>query len=522
VAPQALAIASSSKSAPVFKTGDLLFPDDVASGDPRPDAVTLWTRLSGNLPSKGSVNVEVAKDEAFNDIVAKQTVATSKLRDWTVKCRVKGLEPDTHYYYRFYTGKKSSRVGRTRTAPDPTSNDTVNLAYFSCALYTHGYWGAYGKMAAMDDLNAVICLGDFIYAETYFQSQGGPGFVRKDTVGVPKSLRQFRDKYHLYRSDQDLRDMLSRHPMISTWDDHEVIDNYYYRDPKLKREVRNGSQAFLENLPTYSAGKNSKYRRFGSFRFGKNTMAIVADERQYRDPPPCEGNNAKICPEMNNQAAFFGDQQIRYIQQRLFEAQHTDTQWKLLMSPLVISETRTGVKDGEGNAYTQYDGAQGFRKARAELLDFVAEKNIDNFVVCSGDVHTAIGSEVPRNPARNDYTADDLIGFEFTAPSISSIRLPELSLTDEDVVSMPESKVEVPRPLVNLLQNLNIHVKGGDFVSHGFNTITTTENSCTVTTERMTTTRKRTQSTKTPQVWSLEAGQRGLPDGTVYTSTKDS
>src|SRR5947209_7155140 len=108
----------------------------VASGDPLPEGVVLWTRLApdplngGGMDGQQDVTVdwEVATDAGFTNIVQtsrQHPVATVKARAvaeamlaHSVHLEVTGLEPRTPYYYRFIAGNYETR-GRTKTAPEP-------------------------------------------------------------------------------------------------------------------------------------------------------------------------------------------------------------------------------------------------------------------------------------------------------------------------------------------------------------------------------------------------------------------
>ena len=81
----------------------------VASGDPLPDSVILWTRLApnpleagGGMPDESvEVNWEVATDEAMTDVVRTGTATAEPAHAHTIHVDVGGLEPATEYYYRF-------------------------------------------------------------------------------------------------------------------------------------------------------------------------------------------------------------------------------------------------------------------------------------------------------------------------------------------------------------------------------------------------------------------------------------
>src|SRR6267143_713377 len=96
----------------------------VASGDPVPDGVVLWTRLApepltGGGMGTAPVDVEwlVARDEAMKDVVRRGTSAAAPDLAHSVHVEVGGLEPDRVYWYRFRAGGAERPIGRTRTAP---------------------------------------------------------------------------------------------------------------------------------------------------------------------------------------------------------------------------------------------------------------------------------------------------------------------------------------------------------------------------------------------------------------------
>ena len=105
------------------------FAHGVASGDPLPTSVVLWTRVTPSadaVPGSGkgarvSVVWEVAKDASFAAIVRRGKVSTGTERDHTVKVDATGLAPGTRYAYRFRSVGMVSRTGWTKTAPAPSS-----------------------------------------------------------------------------------------------------------------------------------------------------------------------------------------------------------------------------------------------------------------------------------------------------------------------------------------------------------------------------------------------------------------
>jgi alkaline phosphatase D len=143
----------------------------VASGDPAPGRVVLWTRLApqplladGGMPTTAvPVDWQVAADPRFGRIVRRGTVLAQPAQAHAVHVEVEGLEPARTWWYRFQAGGELSPVGRTRTLPAPGSSPgRLALAVVSCQHYEHGYYTAYQHLAA-EDLDLVLHVGDYLY-----------------------------------------------------------------------------------------------------------------------------------------------------------------------------------------------------------------------------------------------------------------------------------------------------------------------------------------------------------------------
>ena len=103
-----------------------VYPEGVASGDPDPSSVILWTRRPFESGDRHLLTVEVAEDEAFRRVVTQAPAPASAAADWTSRVLVGGLKPSRTYWYRFTDAQgNGSRIGRTRTAP--LSDDSRNF-----------------------------------------------------------------------------------------------------------------------------------------------------------------------------------------------------------------------------------------------------------------------------------------------------------------------------------------------------------------------------------------------------------
>jgi phosphodiesterase/alkaline phosphatase D-like protein len=95
------------------------FNHGVASGDPYPNSVILWTRVTPlqgiDAIVDGSWQASLSPGFEPASIIDSGTFSTTASSDWTVKVEADGLNADTTYYYRFRIGDVESMVGQTKT-----------------------------------------------------------------------------------------------------------------------------------------------------------------------------------------------------------------------------------------------------------------------------------------------------------------------------------------------------------------------------------------------------------------------
>lgn len=276
------------------------FPYGVASGDPLPDRVILWTRVVPTphaLPGSGrggpaTVQWVVARDRRLTDVVRRGSVTTTAARDHTVKVDVGGLDPWTRYFYGFAFRGQRSQVGSTRTAPaaDAIPAD-LRFALVSCSNYEGGYFTAYRAIAERDDLDFVLHVGDYIYEYGVGYYGAGPRIGRSH---VPPhdlvTLADYRMRHAHYRLDDDLRALHAAYPFVLMWDDHEVANDNWAEGAENHDSVTQGpfrdrfdaaSRAYREWLPIREdpADPQRLYRRL---EFGRLASLHVIDSRSYR------------------------------------------------------------------------------------------------------------------------------------------------------------------------------------------------------------------------------------------------
>jgi alkaline phosphatase D len=514
LAPQALLPdLASARKAPLLRSGR--FAEGVASGDPGPRAITLWTRVA-ELERRGSVRLEIARDRSFRRVVARERIGTNGDRAGSVKARVTGLDPYEQYFYRFETANTQSEVGRFRTAPPPDSNQELKFAFFSCQDWTHGFYNAHDVMAR-EDLDFVICLGDYIYAETYHTTAGGTA-VRDDKIGSPgyediplmaTRLGHYRDKYALYRGDKSLRRVHAKAPMIVIPDDHEVQDNYAGAAPGggLPPEQRYGNRrtraarrAFMESMPTFAGRRERLYRRL---RFGRTMDLIMLDQRRYRDDQPCGDATVPPCPELPQPRDLLGDRQMRWAKRQL---ESSRAAWKVIGNEVMMMPAKV-----TGGSYAEYDSWHGYPGERAELLRHIRRERIEDVVFLTGDLHIFVAGDVR---IEEDDGAGESVAIEFVGGGVTSQNFGEtdLPIGNGQVLPGNDANPNTPQSIIDALRGINPWVDQADFDHHGFGLVEVSRRGFDVTLKRVSTIKSRSRATETDAGyrWRVERGQKSI------------
>ncbi|CAN5629821.1 alkaline phosphatase D family protein [soil metagenome] len=401
----------------------------VASGDPRTDAVVLWTRLapdpvaddgSGGMPdADADVIWELATDPAFTHLVGTGVFTTQAVHGHSLHIDATGLDAGTDHHYRFRYADWTSPVGRTRTLPDG-SPGTFGLGVVNCQMFETGRYGAYAHLAE-EDLDLVVHLGDYIY-----EYPGGDGDRSAAPNRMVTTLADYRIRYAAYKADPQLQAAHARFPFVLTWDDHEVANNYMGDvlpgdpDPKLGQARKTAAyQAWWENQPTrLDPPRGPAEAVYQAIAAGDLLRLHLLDERQDAAVPPCRdtaqpGTDYGDCDARTGEdRTRLGADQEKWLAGSLAEGGVT---WNLLGNPVVLA----GVDGGTESAAYYLDTWDGFPQARSRLIEQLAE--VDNPVVLTGDYHAGMVLDVQAVPFD---TSSKLVAPEFMSPPISSALFP--------------------------------------------------------------------------------------------------
>ena len=373
------------------------FNEGVAAGDVTSTSAVLWTRARGG----DNVIVDVARDESFAQIERSFAVQTSSASDYTLKAKVEGLTPNTHYVYRFRAGTATSDLGTFVTAPDPAASRPLRFVFAGDAdgskhsdgtpIYNHF---EVLDAAAKANPDFSLFFGDTIYG---------------DRPPAARTVDDYRAKYKQNRGYDAMRAFLAAAATYNTWDDHEVTDNF--AGTTADRALFGaGRQAFQEYWPIDTATDASKMYR--AVRWGKDVDLIILDERSFRDAPAdaacTSGRSADPLPgvlepgvpdNVRNIRTFvglsadlpegclstlddpsrtmLGDAQKQFLKDRL---KSSDATWKVIVNEVPIQQILA----------LPYDRWEGYAAERREVLEYIRDNGIKNVVFLTTDMHANI------------------------------------------------------------------------------------------------------------------------------------
>ncbi|MGP4012191.1 alkaline phosphatase D family protein [Streptomyces sp. 4N124] len=464
--------ARAADEAPAFLHG-------VASGDPLPDGVLLWTRVTPTaaaVPGSGlgpdtEVSWTVATDKAFMNVVAKGSITATAASDHTVKADIRGLAPATDYWFRFSAGGTDSPVARTRTAPAADAAVShLRFGVVSCANWEAGYFASYRHLAARGDLDAWLHLGDYIY-EYGTGEYGTRGTVVRQTSPAHEilTLADYRARHGKYKTDADLQALHAAAPVVAIWDDHEMANDAWAGGGENHTEGAEGTwaarqaaakQAYFEWMPVRPALAGTTYRRL---RFGKLVDLSLLDLRSFRSQQVAVGNGEVDDPDRT----LTGRAQLDWLKAGL---KSSDTTWRLVGNSVMISPFAIGSLSAdllkplakllglpqEGLALNT-DQWDGYTDDRREILAHLRSNAIRNTVFLTGDIHMAWANDVPVNAGTYPLSAS--AATEFVVTSVTSDNL-------DDIVKAPEGTISaIASPIIRAA---NRHVHWVDTDRHGY------------------------------------------------------
>lgn len=484
------------------------FRHGVASGDPATDSVVLWTAVTLPVDATASRLPIRAEVSSSADFASPRDLGRAEVRaadGWTFKTIASGLKPGTDYWYRFRCGDAVSPVGRTRTLPETTSTAPVTWAVVSCALFPTGFFNAYDAVSKLERLDAVICLGDYIYE--YGAGEREYGMATGLRIGrIPEpaheivTLDDYRTRFAQARREPELQAAHARAPWIVAFDDHEITNDPWMDGAQNHQPETEGDwatrkaaalKAWFEWMPIRDPAPGGDLVRasYRSFRFGKSASLhmlesrLTARSRQLDYETDLDPNDIPAFRARLNDPArrLLGDAQLDWLESETRASVRDGCAWQVLGNQVFMTRMSGPRADGmtpEGLA-AAIAAAPEYRRAELPLLlDLYRQGlplNLDTWdgypaererlyerlraagarpVVITGDSHTFLVNSLSDAEGR-------FVGPEFGTTAVSS----------------PPSSTRNFLPGVDvaaLLVEQNAEVDHVDFVPRGFTLLTLT------------------------------------------------
>ena len=425
----------------------------IASGQPRPDRLVLWTRLTGtDLPEQVPVRWELARDERFEQIAARGTETAEAAWAHSVHAEPAGLEPGRWYFYRFETGGETSVTGRLRTAPRTGARaDHLRYAFASCQQITDSYYVAHRELTK-ENLDFFLHLGDYVYV-----SDGG-------TI----TLDDYRGVYRRFHANPLLQDLQAQVPLVAVWDDGEFYNGVDRTgDPVRLAAART---AWFEAMPVPRRVDDRVYR---TIEWGRLARMMLLDTRQYRDPevpsntsfaglidaqdtslPPCD---QMFAPGRTT----LGVKQKRWLKGELGRSEAT---WPVIGSSYDMAPWKIVDRDTpelrmmnpnlqkNGGVYVSNEAWDDYQAERREIMSFIAQRRIPNVLVSSGHTHFYKASNIQPDV---DDASSPITAMEFVTGSLTADPDPR-TIAPEDLLHVAEQiMMSANAPYLKLVDLLN-------------------------------------------------------------------
>ena len=393
----------------------------VASGDPTPAGVVLWTRLAptplngGGMPAVPVlVRWEVAHDPQMLQLAQQGVVVAWPSGAHSVHVEVNGLEPDRWYYYRFTVDGHASPVGRTRTLPPwDSSVEQFRFAFVSCQDWQNGFYAAYRNLA-LEDVDLVLHLGDYIYEDAAI-----PDAIRQHLGLETFTLANYRNRHALYKTDPHLQAAHAAFPWLVVPDDHDVDNNYADGIPQeealfFRGRRANAYRAYYEHMPLrrYSAPRGAAARLYRGLTVGDLVQFSALDTRQYRSDQPCgDGLRFPCAGAFDPAQTMTGPAQERWLLERLAAS---PARWNVIAQQTMFAQFDFLAGEAQLFNMDQWDG---YVAARNRITRFLEAATPSNPIVLTGDIHSSWAHNL-----KADYADESsaVVGTEFVGTSVTS------------------------------------------------------------------------------------------------------
>ena len=388
----------------------------------------IWSRT--DRPAR--MFVEYSTTQSFTAVQRVRGPIAFEGTDFTARTVLTGLPSGQRVFYRVLFQDLSdlrtwSEPGQgSVTTPSTTPRD-ITIAW-SADTVGQG-WGLnpdFGGLKIYETMRRVqpdvfVNVGDTIYADQPLVAEVklDDGSIWKNLVTpakskVAESLDDFRGNYQYNYLDDHMRRFNAEVGQIVMWDDHEVLNNWYwerttnaddrYHEKSVAVLAARARQAFFEYNPLPQIADDPE-RIYRSIPLGPLVEVFALDMRTYKS-----ANGLNRQTSMDASSAILGATQLAWLKGGLKNSRAT---WKIIAADLPIGMI---VGDGENRYEAVANGDSGAPLGReleiADLLRFIKRERIRNVVWITADVHYCAAHEY--DPTRARFTEFDPF-WEFVA-----------------------------------------------------------------------------------------------------------
>ena len=426
------------------------FSHGVASGEPGPDRVLLWTRFPAGQDTK--IKWEVADDEAFTRIAAHGESSASPANDCCVKAWAKGLRPGRWYHYRFIAPNGTKSVtGRTRTLP-VGKVARFRIAVFSCSNLGFGFFNAYAHAAESGEFDLAVHLGDYFYEYKRGDYPSAKQVIagRESPLDEAATLASYRERFATYRGDADLQRLHQLLPMVAMWDDHETsndtwaggAENHDASEGDWATRKALSEQVYREWMPVsdeyytgYEIGRLATLFKLESRHLARSLQLDM--KKVFQSAAPGEGQAALAAFRgdawRDSNRTLLGAKQEGWLAGALKASVRAGKPWQVLAQEVVMGQLEMGdkvlaampaaapgwlkqtlgadVAAGHVGLPYNMDAWDGYPAARNRLFEAALAADA-NLVVLSGDSHNAWAFDLDHH--------DERVGVEMAGTSVTS------------------------------------------------------------------------------------------------------
>ncbi|MDP3278522.1 MAG: alkaline phosphatase D family protein [Deltaproteobacteria bacterium] len=336
------------------------FAAGVWSGDPTHNSVVIGTRCFAEpgVLSRG-LALCVRELGSSDTVQGVRKIQCETTAEGFVYAKVEALRPARRHAYSFATSDgRHSAIGWFATAPEAHESPTVSFVATSCSNVRFGPFASLVHAAHSGPVDFWVHAGDHAYCD------GAHG------------LEALRERYLDHWSTDGLRALHACAAGYSTWDDHEVGNNWTPETTHPQR-IAEARRVMLEHNAIGRDGDGRepiRERLWRSFAWGRTLELFVLDTRGERR------RRGIATPEYISRA------QLQWL---IEGVRGSRARFKIIVNPVPIARFEGLFR------LAQSDGWLGYSAQREVLLDAI--RDVPGVLFLSGDYHVGVSARVERS-----------------------------------------------------------------------------------------------------------------------------